>query len=108
SDAVLLYNVARLLTFVLSGVTAYACARGLGAGDRASLLAGAAFAFSPIRTDQLAHLSTLGTQWLPLVVLFLFRFFREGRVRDALLAAAAFVLSAFACGYYGVIAMIVL
>src|SRR5512132_829703 len=29
-DAVLLYNIARLLTFVISGVTAYACARGLG------------------------------------------------------------------------------
>ena len=34
-------------------------------GEGAALFAGAAFAFSPIRTDQIAHLSTLGTQWLP-------------------------------------------
>jgi hypothetical protein len=107
-DAVLFFNVARLLTFVVSALTAYACARGLGSGEAASLLAGAAFAFSPIRTDQLAHLSTLGTQWLPLVVLFLFRFLRGGKVRDALLAAAAYALAAYACGYHAVIGMIVL
>ncbi len=108
SDAVLLYNVARLLTFIVSGLTAYACARGLGSAEGPALVAGAAFAFSPIRTDQLAHLSTLGTQWLPLVVLFAFRFFRQGRARDALLAAAAFVLAALACGYHGVIGLLVL
>lgn len=108
SDAVLLYNVARLMTFVLSGVTAYACARGLGTGEGPALVAGAAFAFSPIRTDQLAHLSTLGTQWLPLVVLFVFRFFRHGRARDALLAAGSFVLAGLACGYHAVIGVMVL
>lgn len=108
TDAVLLFNVARLLTFVVSGITAYACARGLGGAEGPALVAGAAFAFSPIRTDQLAHLSTLGTQWLPLVVLFTFRFFRDGRARDALLAALSFVLSAFACGYHGVIGLLVL
>src|SRR5688500_4450715 len=108
SDAVLLMNVARLLTFVVSGITAYACARGLGGAEGPSLVAGAAFAFSPIRTDQLGHLSTLGTQWLPLVVLFTFRFFELGRARDALLAAGAFVLSALACGYHGVIGLLVL
>lgn len=108
SDAVLLYNVARLLTFLVSGLTAYACARGLGSTEGPALLAGAAFAFSPIRTDQLAHLSTLGTQWLPLVVLFAFRFFRLGHARDALLAAAAFVLATLACGYHGLIGLLVL
>ena len=81
-DAVLLYNVARLLTFVLSALTAYLLARELGAAEGPSLLAGAAFAFSPVRVDQIAHLSTLGTQWLPLVVLFAVRFFRD-RTRAA-------------------------
>lgn len=108
SDAVLLYNIARLMTFLVSGLTAYVCARGLGSAEGPALVAGAAFAFSPIRTDQLAHLSTLGTQWLPLVVLFVFRFFRQGRARDALLAAASFVLAALACGYHAVIGLLVL
>jgi hypothetical protein len=107
-DAVLLYNVARLLTFALSALSAYLLARGLGASEGPSLLAGAAFAFSPVRVDQIAHLSTLGTQWLPLVVLFAFRFFREGRARDALAAGALFALEAYACGYHGVIGLLVL
>jgi len=107
-DAVLIFNVARLLTFVLSALTAYLLARSLGAAELPSLLAGAAFAFSPIRTDQIAHLSTLGTQYLPLVLLFLFRFFRLGTARDALLAALFFVLEAYACGYHGVVGLLVL
>jgi len=107
-DAVLLYNVARLLTFALSALSAYLLARALGAAEGPSLLAGAAFAFSPVRVDQIAHLSTLGTQWLPLVVLFAFRFFRDGRARDALAAGALFALEAYACGYHGVIGLLVL
>jgi hypothetical protein len=107
-DAVWLFNVARLLTFALSGLTAYLLARGLGCAEGPALIAGAAFAFSPIRTDQIAHLSTLGTQWLPLVVLFMHRFFRDGRWRDGLLAALFFVLEALACGYHGVIGLLVL
>src|SRR6185436_19906633 len=97
-DAVLLFNLARLLTFALSGLTAFWLARELGAGEAASLFAGAAFAFSPIRTDQVAHLSTLGTQWMPLVVLFAVRFARTGRMTHALAAASFFVLSFHACG----------
>lgn len=107
-DAVLLYNLARLLTFALSALTAYWLARELGGGEGLALFAGAAFAFSPIRTDQIAHLSTLGTQWLPLVLLFTHRFARTGRVRHALGAALFFVLEALACGYHGVIALFVL
>jgi hypothetical protein len=107
-DAVLLFNLARLLTFVLSGLSAWALARSLGCGDGPALFAGAAFAFSPIRTDQIAHLSTLGTQWLPLLLLFIHRFARDGRARDALLAALFFVLETLACGYHGLIALAVL
>ena len=107
-DAVLLYNVARLLTFLASALAAYALARELGAAERVALLAGALFAFSPIRTDQVAHLSTLGTQWWPLALLFTIRFARENRTRDALLGALFFVLSFLACGYHGVIAAAVM
>ncbi len=79
-----------------------------GGGGVGGAPGGALFAFSPIRTDQVAHLSTLGTQWLPLVVLFAVRFARSGKTRDALLAGLFFVLSFTACGYHGVIALAVL
>jgi len=108
-DAVLLHNVLRLLTFVLSALATYWLARELRVGEGVALLAGALFAFSPIRTDQMiAHLSTLGTQWWPLVLLFSVRFARLGRKRDAFLAALFFVLAFLACGYHGVIALAVL
>ena len=85
-------NVARLLTFVVLRAHRLLAGAGAGRGRGTALLAGAAFAFSPIRTDQIAHLSTLGTQWLPLVVLFAVRFARTGAWRDALLSALFFVL----------------
>jgi hypothetical protein len=107
-NAVFLFNVVRLLTFLFSALTAYWLARELGAGEGAALLGGAFFAFSPIRTDQMAHLSTLGTQWLPLVVLFGVRFSRSGKTRDALLAGVFFVLAFAACGYHGLFALVVL
>jgi hypothetical protein len=107
-DAVWIYNVLRLLTFALSGLTTYWLAREFRCGEAAALFAGAAFAFSPIRTDQIAHLSTLGTQWLPALVLFIHRFARTGRYGDALLAALFFVLEFLACGYHGVIGLAVL
>ena len=107
-DAVLLFNLARLLTFLLSAFTAYLLARELGCGQPPALLAGALFAFSPIRTDRIAHLSVLGTQWLPLVLLFLVRFSRSGRARHASLAGGFFALSAYACGYLGLIGLLVL
>jgi len=107
-DAVLLYNVVRLLTFLASALAAFWLARELGASEWIALAAGALFAFSPIRTDQVAHLSTLGTQWWPLVLLFTIRFAKRGRPADALVAALAFVLAFLACGYHGVIAAAVL
>jgi hypothetical protein len=107
-DAVLLFNLARLLTFVLSALSARALARELGCEEAVALFAGAAFAFSPIRTDQIAHLSTLGTQWLPLLLLFIHRFARTGAGHHAFAAALFFVLETLACGYHGVIALAVL
>jgi hypothetical protein len=107
-DAVLLYNVARLLTWLFSALTAYWLARELGVAEWIALAAGAFFAFSPIRTDQVAHLSTLGTQWWPLALLFTFRFARTGRTPHALLAALFAVLGFLACGYHGVIAAAVM
>lgn len=108
TDAVFLFNVARLLTFLLSAITAYLLARGLGCDEGAALFAGAAFAFNPIRTDQIAHLSTLGSQWLPLVLLFMHRYFGAGRWADALLSGLFFVLATYACGYHGLIGLAVI
>lgn len=100
-DAILLFNVARLLTWILTGLFTWRLARDLGLDPAVALATGAFFAFSPIRVDQVAHLSTLGTQWIPLVYLFARRFCLEPSVADAVRTGLFFALSFLACGYHG-------
>jgi hypothetical protein len=100
-DAILLFNLARLLTWVLTGLFTWRLARDIGLENPAALATGAFFAFSPIRVDQVAHLSTLGTQWIPLVYLFARRFCLEPTVVDAVRTGLFFALSFLACGYHG-------
>ena len=101
SDAVLLFNLARLLTWGLTGLFTWRLARDIGLGNPAALATGAFFAFSPIRVDQVAHLSTLGTQWIPLVYLFARRFCLAPSAGDAIRTGLFFALSFLACGYHG-------
>lgn len=100
-DAILLFNVARLLTWVLTGLFTWRLARDVGFGQAAALATGAFFAFSPIRVDQVSHLSTLGTQWIPLVYLFARRFCLAPNAGDAIRTGLFFALSFLACGYHG-------
>lgn len=100
-DAIFLFNVARLLTWVLTGLFTWRLARDVGWGAPAALATGAFFAFSPIRVDQVSHLSTLGTQWIPLVYLFARRFCLAPNAGDAIRTGLFFALSFLACGYHG-------
>jgi hypothetical protein len=100
-DAILLFNLARLLTWILTGLFTWRLARDLGLGPPVALVTGAFFAFSPVRVDQLAHLSTLGTQWIPLVYLFARRFSLDPTLGDAVRTGLFFALSFLACGYHG-------
>ncbi len=101
-DAILLFNLARLLTWILTGVFTWRLGRDLGFSPPVALATGAFFAFSPIRVDQVAHLSTLGTQWIPLVYLFARRFCLNPTAGDAIRTGLCFALSFLACGYHGV------
>ncbi|HRB13709.1 MAG TPA: hypothetical protein PKU70_11930, partial [Vicinamibacteria bacterium] len=107
-DAIFLFNVARLLTWILTGLFTWRLARDLGLDNSVALATGAFFAFSPIRVDQVAHLSTLGTQWIPLVYLFARRFCLEPTVVDAVRTGLFFALSFLACGYHGLFFAILL
>lgn len=101
-DAIWLFNIARLLTFWLTALFAWRLARDLPLSFAPSVAAGAFFAFSPIRIDQISHLSTLGTQWIPLTFLFARRFLATHSPRAAVLTGLFFSLSVLACGYHGV------
>jgi len=108
SDPIITLNVVRLLTFFLSALGVRALALSLGLSPLAAFAAGALFSFSSNRVSSPAHLSVLGTQFLPLYFLFLHRWAREGSVKWASLAGLLFGLSAWACGYHALLAAAIL
>ncbi len=108
SDPIVTMNVVRLVTFLLSALGVRALALSLGLSPLAALAAGALFSFSSNRVSSPAHLSVLGTQFLPLYFLFLHRWTRSGSARAAALAGLFFGLSAWACGYHALLALAIL
>ena len=108
SDPIVTLNVVRLLTFFLSALGVRALALSLGLSPLAAFAAGAIFSFSSNRVSSPAHLSVLGTQFLPLYFLFLHRWTRDGSAKAASLAGLFFGLSAWACGYQALLAAAIL
>ncbi len=108
SDPIVTLNGIRLLTFFLSALGVRALALSLGLSPLAAFAAGAIFSFSSNRVSSPAHLSVLGTQFLPLYFLFLHRWTRDGSARAAGLAGLFFGLSAWACGYQALLAAAIL
>ncbi|HEX6322166.1 MAG TPA: hypothetical protein VFZ36_00450, partial [Vicinamibacterales bacterium] len=99
-NVILCYNVALLGTFVLSGVGMFLLARELTGSGTAGLLAGAVFAFTPYRVDQLSHLHILSSQWMPFALFGLRRYFATGRLRPLAWATLALVALNLSSGYF--------
>jgi hypothetical protein len=96
------YNLLILLSFALSGLGMYLLVLHLTGSRAAGLLSGIVFAFTPYRIAHLAagHLPLSGTQWLPLLLLYLDRMIVRQSWRDALLAALFYSLGALSSWYY--------
>ncbi|MBK5254902.1 MAG: hypothetical protein JJE39_02615 [Vicinamibacteria bacterium] len=107
-DPIVTLNLIRLLTFFLSALGVRALGLSVGLSSLAAFAAGALFSFSSNRVSSPAHLSVLGTQFLPLYFLFLHRWARDGSARAAGLAGLFFGLSAWACGYHALLAAAIL
>jgi hypothetical protein len=75
------YNLLVLSSFVLCGAGTFWVLRRSGLSGPASLLAGAAFAFSPFRMSHLNHLLMLIMQWIPLTLWSFDRLLAERTVR---------------------------
>lgn len=80
-NPILAYNVAFLLSFALSGLTAYLLCRDLTGRHDAAWIGGLVFAFAPYRFDHLSHLQLLSWYWLPVIPLALHRYVRDGQTR---------------------------
>lgn len=99
------YNVFVLLTFFLTSAAAYAFVLYLTRSRAAGVFAAVAFTYAPYRIGATAAgwLPLIATQWVPLLFLFLERWLRERRARDAALAGVFLALNALSSWYYAYI-----
>ena len=94
------YNASLLLSYALSGWFAYLLVLRLSGSVAPSLVAGLAFATTPYRAGQLAHLQVLTSQWMPAMFLALHAYADTRQRRWLVLLALAWLLQATSNGYF--------
>jgi hypothetical protein len=99
---VIAYNLTMLSSFALSGLGMYLLVFHLCGSKMAGLVSGVVFAFCPYRMAQIGggHLPLMGTQWLPLLLLYLDRMITRRRGMDAFMAGLFYALGALSAWYY--------
>jgi len=100
ANALLAYNLALLLTFVLSATSA--CYLGLTLAGRrdVAFVVGLATAFAPYRMGELSHVQVLAGFWVPLVLAGLHRFVETRRLRWLVLFSVGVAMQGLTSGYY--------
>jgi hypothetical protein len=104
ASPLLAYNVAFMLSFILSACAAYALAVEITANRIAAFIAGLVFGFHPFRAEHLSHLELLAAYWLPIILLALHRWVATMRERWLVLASCSLLMQALTGGYYFVYA----
>jgi hypothetical protein len=99
-NAVLASNLAVIAALTLSALSMNLLLRGLTASRSAAFLAGLAYAFTSFTQHERLRVHVLNLQWWPLALLFLLRFARAGRARDAAGLAACLALQGLSGTYY--------
>jgi len=99
ANPVFVYNVAFIASFVQAGAGMYVLGRTLTGRRDAAVLAALAYAFTPYRVAQFAHLQWLVTGWLPLSLWALHRYFSTGALVFLLGSAAAYLLQSLTSSY---------
>jgi hypothetical protein len=98
------HNLAMLLGFGLAFLSAYALARYLARDTGAAIVAGLAFAFCPFMFARTAHIQLVMFFGLPWTLLAVHRLVDAPSPGRGLLLAAALIVTALSCGYYGIFA----
>jgi hypothetical protein len=102
-NPVLGYNVALLLSFVLSGLGTYLLVLRLTRSPGAGMVAGAIFAFSTYRMTNLAQAQLLTTQWMPFALLSVYELMHRPRARHVATLVLFFCLQALSSFYYAIL-----
>lgn len=90
--AIARYNLLFLLAYALAFAGAYLLARELGLGPGPAAVAGAAFAYAPLRLEHDGHLHVISSGGIPLALAVGLRGYRRGRPA---LVVAGFALAAW-------------
>lgn len=101
-NPVLAENIAILLSFPLSAIAMFLLSFYLTKNIAASFISGIFFAFSYPRLSQIGHLPMISSQWLPLFLLYLFKFLEDGKRKNFILLCLWYVLSITSSIYFGV------
>ena len=95
-------NCVILISFWLCGVCMYLLVKYLTGSPWPAAIAGFVFAFAPVRLSQMGHMQLMSMEWMPMSVLFLYRFLVRKNVAS-LIAFCGFValqiLSSLYLGY---------
>lgn len=93
------YNVAFVLSFAASAMTAYVLCRECTGSRAAALVGGAYFGFGPHRAAHLAQIQIMWAWWIPLLFFALFRYRATARPAYLVLVAAAWIGMAMSSVY---------
>lgn len=101
-NPILAENIAVLLSFPLSAITMFLLSFYLTKNLVASSMSGIFFAFSYPRLSQIGHLPMISSQWLPLYILYLIKFLKDGKRKNFMLLCIWYLLSITSSIYFGV------
>jgi hypothetical protein len=104
TSPIIIYNLALLSAFTLSGLTAFSLARLVTGNVGASFVAGVIYAFAPYRFTHYMHLELQLVFWIPLLLSIIHRSLPLATVRDGVLFGAILGFQLLSCIYAGVFA----
>ena len=100
-NPLLVYNLTFLGTVFLAAAGMYLLALYVTHNRGAALLAGIFYAFSAYQFGHIPQVQLLSIGWLPLTLLYLDRFWSQGRRRDGLMLALFMAAQTLSTFYYG-------
>jgi hypothetical protein len=101
-NPVLIYNLALLGAFALSGYAAFLLARMLTGSVAGSIVAGVIYAFTPYRFCHYMHLELQVVFWIPFALLLIHRIVANGRPRDGVMLGMTVTAQLLSSVYVGI------
>ena len=101
-NPILAENIAIFLSFPLSAISMFLLSMYVTRNTSASFAAGVFYAFSFPRLSQIGHLPMISSQWLPIYILYLFKFLDDGNRKNFIAVCLWYLLSITSSIYFGV------